>query len=193
MTQDNLLNKLIFSLDISQERTGWSLLRGFNILKYGAVRSPKGVRGPTHPKFAELLCWYHDSIKELLENLDDEFKLDDIYVVVEDLNLRFNTSAKVLLQFQGAAKVALSEWVDSIFPINNATVKAALKIQMKKKFFSPELKNMAKRENVKEVKILMVDKINKMYKLNLKYQQNDEADSIAMATVFLTRKIKDGS
>lgn len=195
MTLENLKNDLpetvIFSLDIAQERTGWALLQGPSVLEYGFISRPSEFAkiNMKSPLFCDWLAWYKNAIWELIERIEYKASFAIESVVMEDMNMKFKFNAgKALMQFQAAAKIACSEKNLYVNMINNITVKAFYKVKTRKKLFSPELVKQAKDEKVPEVKIQMVNVVNKLWGLKLTYQQNDEADAIAQAFTHLVKR-----
>lgn len=183
MIQENWKNKKVFALDISQERTGWALLEGNKVVTYGCIYRPMGFDGVKFKdlNFGSLLLEYFYAVYNILSKFGGTFD----YIVMEDLNIRFAPAAKILMQFQAAAKLAAAKFVNEIYMINNVTVKGIFKIQRRKSLIPQKIKDTANLFKVKEVKIQMVQKINEMFNTHLTYDENDEADAIALAYALL--------
>ena len=192
MTQQDWKNKNILGLDISQERTGWALLHYTKIEKWGKIDRPPSFEGVKFKdaQFPFLLNAYFEKLSFQLCNLKEMVGHIDS-VVMEDLNIRWATAAKILMQFQAVAKLAVVQQLHAdVYMVNNLTVKSVFKIQTKKHLINPEINDLAKTFKVKPVKIMMVQKINKIFETNFTYDQNDEADSIALVITHLKRQIK---
>ncbi|MDD1468529.1 hypothetical protein MEO43_25380 [Dolichospermum sp. ST_sed5] len=187
----------IFSLDISQERTGWAYLEDDKVQDYGAITREnyfdKDAVTFNSSEFGNMLAAYCQKVWQVFETCVSEFG-EPSHFVVEDLNIRYIKAAKSLLQFQAAAKIAISQntaGTTEIHMINNQTVKAFMGVRTLKKNMTKEVKALAKFHKVKEVKILMVDRIAELYpETNLHYKENDEADAIAQAYTFYHKIIK---
>lgn len=171
----------VFSLDVSQDRTGWALFQGLEPLAHGFIKGSKGSND------AASLMHYQIDVKEVIEEMARLFG-DIHFFVMEDMNMksRFN-SGKVLMQYQAVAKVACATY-DSEIGVNlanNMSVKSFFKIISRKKSI-PEsiIKKVKEIKNPKitAVKVQMVNAVNRCFpELKLTYEQNDEADAIAMA------------
>jgi len=198
---NNRSKLLIFSLDISQERTGYSLVRGKKVLRWGCFERPphipEKVKFSSH-QFTEWLSWFKDEVMDLLS----EFKSDGLdidAVAMEDLNSEWIRLARPLYQFQAAAKLACFESLRKpIFLIHNASVKSLFNIKTHRKNTKDPTKLPAKEDmdlakvlGMKVVKIQMVKAVNRIFKLGLSYEENDEADSIGLGVVLIL-KIKQG-
>ena len=186
----------IFSLDISQERTGWAFLHGSLVMGCGNIKRSdyfdKDAVTFNSPEFGNMLASYSKVVWDVFEQCIHNYGEPD-YFVVEDLNIRYIKAAKSLLQFQAAAKIAISQATSGstdIYMINNQTVKAFMGVRTLKSNMLPRIKELAKLFKQKEVKILMVDEVNRKYPfLSLRYEQNDEADAIAQALTFYKKVI----
>jgi Holliday junction resolvasome RuvABC endonuclease subunit len=185
-----LINRMVaISFDISVTRTGWTALKGMNVILYGAIEIPEKYKKLTHkqPEFGELLHWYTQEIESIVRKVYTITKRIDI-AVVEDLNVRFVPMGKAIMQVHGAVKIGIIMGcaLTKIIAVNNKTVKSLFEIIDRKKLIPEEIVAKAKAEKVKPVKVQMVDVINRMYPhMNLSYQENDEADAVALAITAL--------
>lgn len=176
---------LVLAFDVSQERTGWALVAGMKVLTWGHLERPLGFEGVSFkdPAFSEWLYWYYEEIRGIILVCRDFGEID--YVVMEDLNTMWNKLAKILFQFQGAAKVVICKTLGTgVHLVHNKTVKSFYKIQDKKNLISKEIKDKAKKCKLKTVKIEMVNAVNKIHGTKFGYEENDEADAIGLATTF---------
>jgi len=178
-------NLLVLAFDVSQERTGWALVAGMKVLTWGHLERPLGFKGVTFkdPTFSEWLHWYYEEIRSVILVCRDFGEID--YVVMEDLNTMWNKLARILFQFQGAAKVVICKTLGTgVHLVHNKTVKSFYKIQDKKNLISKDIIDKAKKYKQKTVKIGMVDAVNKIHGTKFSYEENDEADAIGLATTF---------
>jgi Holliday junction resolvasome RuvABC endonuclease subunit len=178
---------VILALDVSKMRTGWAQLVNSNVQVYGSFSPPKQLAEYTQsdPAFAKLLYWYYTEIKKLIR-----MSIPDI-VVMEDLNIRFAPTAKVMLQFHSIAKLAsyiASSGKCQLHLLNNRTVKSMFKVTTKKHLIPAEIKTLARKLKIPPVKVLMVNEINKYCNLKLDYTENDEADAIALGVTCYIKK-----
>lgn len=184
----------VLGIDVSKERTGWALVDDYGIAHYGCIKCPSHWSNTKHndPEFNDLLHWYYNEISCVYNKLDD--RIDIVAVAMEDLNIQYAKTAKVMLQLQAAARLAItiaSEQNTVINLVHNQTIKSMYKIRFDKVDKSTKnlkIKELAKINKVKEVKVLMVNSVNKVHNLNLDYYQNDEADAIALAYTFIIKK-----
>lgn len=181
---------VVFSLDTSKERTGWCLMKGFKVIHYGHICPPKEFKDTTYndSTWASFLYWYMRRVRSVMAFCGSNHKLS--FTVLEDLNIRFGgDSRKVLQEVQAAAKIGVVSFDKEIplNPIHNATAKARMGVAgIKKKDFTEENKALAKEWKQKKViKIYMIKAINEKFGLNLKYNQDDEADAIALANAMM--------
>jgi Holliday junction resolvasome RuvABC endonuclease subunit len=176
----------VLAFDVSQERTGWALVRGMKALDWGNLIRPIGFKAVTFKdsEFTAWLCNYAAAIKEVINRCRDEGAVID-FVVMEDLNTMWNKLAKILFQFQAVAKLATYETLGiGVNLVHNKTVKSFYKIQDKKNLISKDIIDKAKKYKQKTVKIGMVDAVNKIHGTKFSYTENDEADAIGLATTF---------
>jgi Holliday junction resolvasome RuvABC endonuclease subunit len=185
----------VMGLDVSKERTGWAIISGMKCHAIGCIHCPKVWQKTKHndPEFNDLLFWYEKQIEYLIKRyLKTGLELKCI--AMEDLNIQYAKTAKVMLQFQAAARLGVMRGSEEALPIeliHNQTVKSAFKIRVDKKDIGyQDIIMVAKSHKVKEVKILMVDAINGIFDLKLDYSQNDEADAIALAYTAILKRIK---
>lgn len=182
----NIDNIMVLGLDISKERTGFSILQGRKVLWYNHFSCPKVFKKVRvkDEEFSHFLNYYYEKIKRVIQRC---YVSGMDYVAIEDLNIRFAGSAKVLLQLQAAAKIGICSATEGkCLPImiHNKTVKSALSIPNNN---SPELKKIAKFNKVTPIKLKMVDAVNDKFNLSLSYGENDEADSIALSYTLLKK------
>jgi Holliday junction resolvasome RuvABC endonuclease subunit len=192
MTQGNLKSDLVLGLDISSSRTGWALVRSTGEIEgYGIITPFKAIKDKD-PNFGVVLLAYASEIKRVLKGMETHYSQEIDYAVMEDLNIRFNSSNKILTNFQAAAKLACAIYNKSmpVYLVNNKTVKAFYKVNTFKAKFTEDTLLKAKRYQQKPVKILMVGAVNKIHKLELTYAQNDEADAIATAVTYIHKNKK---
>jgi len=198
--ESDLLNKIYIGIDTSFHKTGWAVMKGFNILDYGNIIPPKEFKKvkASDIEFSQFLLWYSKQIQKIVVDIFNKYHQID-YVVLEDLNVEFVRVAKAMIQVFSAARIGILMGYNfaNISTIHNRTVKAMFEIPMGKqmsKYLKTHsgVKDRAKLEKLRPDKILMVDRINKMYNYNteLTYDDNDIADAIALC---ITKMIKLGS
>lgn len=190
MTQDDCRNKFILSFDISQSRTGWAILDYcHSVLRYGAIQSNGSKIGVTHKSFPQVLLDFKEKVSLVIEECTSEFGQIDAFVV-EDLNMKFNQSAKVLLHYHGACKLAIAEvgYDVGCYMVNNQSVKGYMGVKTRKSLFSQKLKDVSKKLGITPVKVQMVALINRDYpEIGITYKTHDEADAIAQAKYQLAK------
>jgi hypothetical protein len=180
------------SLDVSQERTGWALLQGLEVLEYGSISIAPGSEN-----FPSKLLSYQMQVKSILDTLHEEH--GQIHcIVMEDMNMKTKFNAgKVLMQFQASAKIACALYDNEIDVnlVNNISVKSFFKV-ISRKTAIPEsilsIKKGIRNAKITPVKIQMVIAVNKCFpELKLTYEQNDEADAIGMAFYIIKEIMKE--
>jgi hypothetical protein len=187
----------IFSLDISQERTGYALVRGKSVIDYGNIQRPEDMPDKvkfSDPKFTEWISRFKDTVTDRLNMYIDDGEAPDAFCM-EDLNSEWIRLVRPLYQFQAAAKLACYERAKRpVYLIHNATVKSLFKIKSASKNIKDPAKKpsertmaLAKKLKIKPVKIQIVDKVNKLFGMNLGYEENDEADAISLAVTLMNQ------
>ena len=155
----------ILALDMSTHRTGWATIIG-DEYKYGAIAS-------SSKDVEKRIGIMRDAIIKLIE----EYKIDTIIIEEVRSDGTNNRTGKVLNWLQGCVIVAVYEYNKKIKveTIETSSWRRVLGIQ----------KYGVRRD---EYKIKDVDFVNKNYNLDLKYQQDDEADAICILTAYMKDK-----
>jgi Holliday junction resolvasome RuvABC endonuclease subunit len=182
MNKQALTNDVVMlGLDISYHRTGWAVTKGFELIGYGHLVPPTQFKKVTFKDadFSDVLHWYMKEILGVCKAANPHF------VAMEDLNVRFVNTAKVMMQIQAAAKIGVVSFGASVNMINNKTVKSFWGVETRKKSIPKEIHDLAMKHKQKPVKIQMVDKVNRMFGLDLTYEENDEADAIGLCLTLL--------
>jgi len=165
-------------LDTAKNRTGWAFIENMNILEYGHIECPKDLAKikVDDAEFSKVLMWYYDQIKLLFQ-----IHIPNI-IVMERLNLEYNRSAKTMIQFQTVVRlVSIREFFKNVYTIHNKTVKSAFKLNTpKNKIPISYIQKARDLKIAKPHKLMMVDKINEIFDTCLSYDQDDEADAIAL-------------
>ena len=165
--------------DISQERTGWCVMSEGKLISWGNIKCPDMFKKTSFKttNFSNWLNWYMLQVRGLVQTHKPE------YVAMEDLNVRYVNTAKILLQFQAAGKIGIMQADPKIMlhMYNNITVKSNMGVITRKSKIDKDIVDRAKLYGQKAVKIQMVDIINDKYDTEFTYEENDEADAIALA------------
>ena len=137
MMSADWINKRYMSFDISQSRTAWVVMLGKTVLGMGDIQSNGSKIGITQRMFPHVLLDFKDKINMAIENATSEYGKTDVFLV-EDLNIKFNTSAKTLFHYHAATKIAIAEQGYDIGceMINNQTVKSFMGVKTRKSLFS---------------------------------------------------------
>jgi Holliday junction resolvasome RuvABC endonuclease subunit len=181
----------ILGFDVSKVRTGWAVLDNMNIVHYGFLACPKDFYDKTNleESFNDLLKWYYDNATYLIAQYEPDI------VVLEDLNIQFNIAAKTILQIQSAIKVSVKNYVKkniALKLIHNKTVKSYFKIKNDPSYQNNlEMEICQKYKIKKVVKVRMILTINEIFDIGLNWEQNDEADAIALACVCYLKGVAD--
>jgi Holliday junction resolvasome RuvABC endonuclease subunit len=185
----------VIAFDTSKSRTGWAVLKGKKVVEYGNIIPPKEYQKITYDdsKWGQFLKWYFKKIYSIVKKQDNLNKIS--FAVLEDLHIMHKNTARILHEVQAVAKLAVSLYCEDIplNPIHNTTAKSNIGVTANKKNYTKEIKALAKQHKVKEIKILSVDKINELFKLDLSYEENDESDAIMLAYTMICEieKFKD--
>jgi Holliday junction resolvasome RuvABC endonuclease subunit len=169
--------------DTAKFHTGWALVKGMKVLAGGYLHCPDEFKRITvgDPEFSGLLSWLKTESYKLVKRFEPDF------VAMEDLNIRFAPTAKVMNQLQAAVKIGVYEYGNHVTPVNtyhNQTIKSRFKIRYDKNHRDKRVEQLAKENKKYEaspVKILMVEAINNIFGLHLTYSYHDVADAVALA------------
>jgi len=180
---------IILGFDVSKKRTGWSVLDDTKVncnkvVAYGVLECPKEYEKDNNldESFNALLRWYYDKSLELISKYDPDV------IVLEDLNIQYNIAAKTILQIQAVIKLSGDEVPVKL--IHNKTVKSVFKIKNDSNYIDQNELKICKEHKIKKVvKVRMIKAVNEIFDLKLKYNQDDEADSIALAYTQYLREV----
>jgi len=185
---------IVFGIDASYRRTGWAVMDGGKLIDYGSIKPPSRYDKVTFkdPLFSEYLHWYSKTIEFLVADANPSV------VAMEDINIRFLASGKVLQQMQAAAKIGvintnickLIKNFTGIMLIHNTTIKSQLGIIYRKKDLPKKIVEKAKECKIPAVKLQMIDIVNSEFGINLGYWQQDEADAIGICMVARKKALK---
>ena len=191
-----LSEEFVLGLDLSFHRTGWAVTKGMQLMEYGIITPPDIFKKITwkDKEFPWALEWLKDETSSLTKKLTDKYGIT--VAAIEELNIRYVNIIKIIMQIQAAFKLGLiagNPTID-IDRISNKSVKGFLGLPNFKKDYptgingkAKELKKKYKKE-IKPIKILAIDKINKLYGLKLEYNQDDEADAIGLCITALYKR-----
>jgi len=174
----------VLAFDTSKSRTGWALLKGFNVVEIGTIIPDKKYSKITYTDelWPIFLKWYVKRVYQITKRCNKLAPLS--FGVLEDLNIQHRITAKILQEVQAAAKIGFAFFDDSLplNPIHNSTAKASMGLAaLRKKHFTPKQLELAKEHKQKPIKIAVIQSVKRIYKIDLKYHQDDEADAILLA------------
>lgn len=169
----------VLGFDVSYRRTAWALLNGMEYVEHGVIELGDEYKKVTFKdaKFSQAISAISATTEMVCKSLKPDF------VVLEDMNIRFLNSGKVLMQAGAAVKVGIVRANSNqvIHLINNKTIKSFFGIPSRNKDFPKDVVSLSNNINIPPWKIMIVDIVNEMYDLNFNYEENDEADAISLA------------
>lgn len=186
----NLESKAVLGLDVSFHRTGWAVTRGMKLLEYGFISPPEIFKKTTwkSDEFPMALEWLRFEIANLTKHMRRKHNIE--IAAIEELNIRHVNIIKILMQIQASVKIGVLNGYDmiDIDRVSNLAVKGFLGVPNRKKDIPKEINKLSLQLKKKPVKIMTIDKINKLYNLDLNYNQDDEADAIGLCVTALYRR-----
>lgn len=186
----NLESKAVLGLDTSFHRTGWGVTKGMELLDYGFISPPDILKKTTwkSDEFPMALEWLRSEIATLTKQMHKKYNVE--MVAIEELNIRHVNIIKILMQIQASVKIGILNGWDmmEIDRISNIAVKGFLGVPNRKKDIPKDINALAKKIKQKPVKIITVDIINRLYGINLSYDENDEADAIGLCLTSLYKR-----
>jgi Holliday junction resolvasome RuvABC endonuclease subunit len=172
----------LLALDISQNSTGYAVVEfpKEKIIKSGYIRNPQN----------QSIGEYTGRVRDHVQYLIVEYMIDE--VVMEDLFMAFNMTAKKILQIHGpvkeitfrmlkkeAATYAQQTWRHKILGIKKFTKKEKEKLEAEaKKVKGKRYKNYFK--NLCSIKHKVIEYVNKRMKTEFVFEQNDMADAVGL-------------